>query len=149
MMYRALYEANEQNDVLHVGIAEVTTVENEVGAFLSSLDKELREKVDTLFGKVARAYEIQGFLFGGTVSGSVWNKQTRPSNGQAYGDLTYRGSRPAPVYQIDRKTNQVIAEYKSIGEAARVTKLDDSAIGKACKGKIPSCGGFLWRYIEQ
>ena len=52
-------------------------------------------------------------------------------------------------WQIDRKTNQVIHEYPSIAAASRATGLDDSAIGKVCKGKLPHAGGFLFRYIEQ
>lgn len=148
MIYKDLYELHEQNDVLHVGISEVAIIEDEAADFLRSLDQGLRQRVDLLLGKIARAYEIQGFLFGGTVAGAGWNKKTRPVEGQLYGDVTCRGSTPAPVYQIDRKTNQVIAEFKSISEAARATGGDDSAIAKVCKGKIPSSGGYIWRYIE-
>lgn len=94
---------------------------------------------------------MQGFLFGGLASGAKWNGKTAPEPGDGYGRSVraYHGSTLAPVCQIDRKTNQVIHEYPSIAAAARATGLDDSAIGKVCKGKLPHAGGFLFRYIEQ
>ena len=96
-------------------------------------------------------YEMQGFLFGGLASGAKWNGKTAPEPGDGYGRSVraYHGSTLAPVCQIDRKTNQVIHEYPSIAAASRATGLDDSAIGKVCKGKLPHAGGFLFRYIEQ
>ena len=91
------------------------------------------------------------FLFGGLASGAKWNGKTAPEPGDGYGRSVraYHGSTLAPVCQIDRKTNQVIHEYPSIAAASRATGLDDSAIGKVCKGKLPHAGGFLFRYIEQ
>ena len=101
--------------------------------------------------RLSRAYEMQGFLFGGLASGAKWNGKTAPEPGDGYGRSVraYHGSTLAPVCQIDRKTNQVIHEYPSIAAASRATGLDDSAIGKVCKGKLPHAGGFLFRYIEQ
>lgn len=150
-VYRTLYEKYEQNDVLHVGIQEVVEVEKEIDTFLKSLDRNQRDQLDTLLGRLSRAYEMQGFLFGGLASGAKWNGKTAPEPGDGYGRSVrgYHGSTLAPVCQIDRKTNQVIHEYPSIAAAARATGLDDSAIGKVCKGKLPHAGGFLFRYIEQ
>jgi len=149
MMYRTLYEAYEQNDIFHRGIFEVQVAEAEVGVFLRALDKELREAADTIIGKLVRAYEIQGFLFGGNVAGAKWSSAIGSAVGEKFTARAYCGSTMVPLQQIDRKTGQVVAEYKSIAEAARKTSLDESAIGKAAKGQIPSCGGFLWRKIEQ
>ena len=142
-VYRTLYEKYEQNDVLHVGIQEVVEAEKEIDTFLKSLDRNQRDQLDTLLGRLSRAYEMQGFLFGGLASA--------PEPGDGYGRSVraYHGSTLAPVCQIDRKTNQVIHEYPSIAAASRATGLDDSAIGKVCKGKLPHAGGFLFRYIEQ
>lgn len=143
-VYRTLYEKYEQNDVLHVGIQEVVEAEKEIDAFLKSLDRNQRDQLDTLLGRLSRAYEMQGFLFGGLASGAKWNGKTAPEPGDGYGRSVraYHGSTLAPVCQIDRKTNQVIHEYPSIAAASRATGLDDSAIGKVCKGKLPPCGRF-------
>lgn len=102
-------------------------------------------------GVPSEKFKMQGFLFGGLASGAKWNGKTAPEPGDGYGRSVraYHGSTLAPVCQIDRKTNQVIHEYPSIAAAARATGLDDSAIGKVCKGKLPHAGGFLFRYIEQ
>lgn len=51
----------------------------------------------------------------------------------------------APVLQYDLEGN-FIAEYKSISEASRQTKLVRRCIGKTCKGLNKTCGGFLWKY---
>ena len=67
-VYRTLYEKYEQNDVLHVGIQEVVEAEKEIDTFLKSLDRNQRDQLDTLLGRLSRAYEMQGFLFGGRAS---------------------------------------------------------------------------------
>lgn len=115
-VYRTLYEKYEQNDVLHVGIQEVVEAEKEIDTFLKSLDRNQRDQLDTLLGRLSRAYEMQGFLFGGLASGAKWNGKTAPEPGDGYGRSVraYHGSTLAPVCQIDRKTNQVIHEYPSI-----------------------------------
>ncbi len=148
MIYKALYEMNENDDALHIGISDVQVAEEELAPLLASLSKDLRDRADAIIGKLARAYELQGFLFGGAVAGAAWNRRTRPLTGQTYSPSQYRGSTPAPVCKIERGTGRVLAEYKSLSAAARENGLDDSAIGKACKGKIPSCGGYLWRYMD-
>lgn len=71
-VYRTLYEKYEQNDVLHVGIQEVVEAEKEIDTFLKSLDRNQRDQLDTLLGRLSRAYEMQGFLFGGLASGAKW-----------------------------------------------------------------------------
>lgn len=78
MIYEDLYRQYEQNDVMHRGVCAVELAEKEVDGFLRSLSKELREQADELFGKLARAYEMQGFLFGGTVSGANWAGSPAP-----------------------------------------------------------------------
>ena len=77
-VYRTLYEKYEQNDVLHVGIQEVVEAEKEIDTFLKSLGRNQRDQLDTLLGRLSRAYEMQGFLFGGLASGAKWNGKTAP-----------------------------------------------------------------------
>ena len=62
-VYRTLYEKYEQNDVLHVGIQEVVEAEKEIDTFLKSLERNQRDQLDTLLGRLSRAYEMQGFSF--------------------------------------------------------------------------------------
>ena len=53
-VYRTLYEKYEQNDVLHVGIQEVVEAEKEIDVFLKSLDRNQRDQLDTLLGRLSR-----------------------------------------------------------------------------------------------
>lgn len=62
-VYRTLYEKYEQNDVLHVGIQEVVEAEKEIDTFLKSLDRNQRDQLDTLLGRLSRAYEMDAVLF--------------------------------------------------------------------------------------
>jgi group I intron endonuclease len=40
----------------------------------------------------------------------------------------------------------LVAEYESINEAARLTGLGESTIGKACKGVIKYAYGYFWKF---
>lgn len=51
------------------------------------------------------------------------------------------------VYQIDKNTNEIIAEFKSCAEAAQTTGIAN--IGLCAKGRLKSAGGFLWRYVNE
>lgn len=50
-----------------------------------------------------------------------------------------------PISQYD-KNEQFIATYPSSKEASRQLKLDSSSIIKNCKGKLKTCGGFIFKY---
>ena len=52
-----------------------------------------------------------------------------------------------PVIQFS-KTGELIAEYPSTREAERQTGCNRSSISKCCKGKLKSCGGYIWKYKE-
>lgn len=43
--------------------------------------------------------------------------------------------------------NQIVEVYKSAKEAGQQNNCDASSIGKVCKGKRKTCGGFQWCYI--
>ena len=53
-----------------------------------------------------------------------------------------------PVKQIDMKSNQVIAIYKSIREAERQTGVCSSYISNCVNGKQKYAKGYYWCYIE-
>lgn len=65
-----------------------------------------------------------------------------------------------PVLQIHLDTGEVIAEYESISEAARVMGVKSGNISEVCIGKMKltksgkkylcnSCAGFTWRYKNE
>ena len=49
-------------------------------------------------------------------------------------------------YTLD---NKFIAEYVSINEASRQTKIPDSNIIKCCQHKRKYAGGYIWKYEEE
>ena len=49
-----------------------------------------------------------------------------------------------PVLQIDKNTNEIVAEYPSLREVKR--QLGLTHISECCKGKRKTCGGFKWQY---
>ena len=46
------------------------------------------------------------------------------------------------------KEGEFIAEYPSLVEAERQTGCNRGNICQCCKGKLKTCGGFIWKYKE-
>ena len=54
-----------------------------------------------------------------------------------------------PVLQIDKDTNEVIAEFPSTMEVKRQLGFNHSHIASCCNGKRKSAYGYIWRYKEE
>ena len=54
---------------------------------------------------------------------------------------------PKTVYQLN-KDYKIISVFKSIGEAAKKTKIHQAAISKCCNHNknYPTAGGYIWRF---
>lgn len=52
---------------------------------------------------------------------------------------------PKKVNQYDKDMN-LIAEYPSINNAAKLNNLSYSNISKCCNNKVISVGGYIWRF---
>lgn len=50
------------------------------------------------------------------------------------------------VIQICSKTLQEIEVYESVTEASKKTNLFKSGISACAKGKLKTCGGYIWKY---
>lgn len=63
---------------------------------------------------------------------------------------THKSGKPIkPVLQYT-KDNKFVAEYISISEASRQTKIPDSNISRCCQyKKYKSAGGYIWRYKKE
>jgi len=64
MEYKTLYALYEDSIEMHQNTIDTERTEQELDKFLHSLDTETMFRFDALAGKLARAYEMQGFLFG-------------------------------------------------------------------------------------
>ena len=51
------------------------------------------------------------------------------------------------VAQIDKKTNEILAVYESMAEAARICNVSYAGIYNVCRGKAKTSGGFIWKNI--
>ena len=52
-----------------------------------------------------------------------------------------------PVIAIDKRTG-LIVEFPSAMEAERCTSIYHGSIIKCCQGKLNSCGGFYWMFVN-
>lgn len=52
-----------------------------------------------------------------------------------------------PVVQYDRQLN-FVQEYPSAREAQRQTGIPNGNIGKCCRNKTASAGGYIWKYKQ-
>ena len=51
-----------------------------------------------------------------------------------------------PVEKIDPKTNEILAWYPMITEAAEANYCYGGSITKACRGQLQIVGGYKWQY---
>ena len=54
-----------------------------------------------------------------------------------------------PVLQIDKNTNEFIAEFPSIHQVERQLGINNAHISKCCLGKRNTAGGYKWKYKEE
>lgn len=60
--------------------------------------------------------------------------------------LTNRSEKSKPVLEIDKNTNEVIAEFPSVREVKRQFGYDQGFISACCRGENKSAYGFKWKY---
>lgn len=53
------------------------------------------------------------------------------------------------VYQIDRRSNEIIKKWSSIIEAADALGIRSNGISAVCNKRSKSCGGFYWKYVNE
>jgi hypothetical protein len=74
--------------------------------------------------------------------GKLKSEETKQKMSQA---LKGKGIKPILQFTLD---NIFIREWDSATTASRELNINQSNITKVCKGKIKTCGGFIWRYKE-
>lgn len=53
------------------------------------------------------------------------------------------------VYQIDKKTNEIIQKFSSPMEASRATGINNVGITNCCNKKQKTSGNFIWKYVKE
>lgn len=56
--------------------------------------------------------------------------------------------RSKPVYQIDRTSGEIIAEFENQSIAAKTLKTSQGNIGSVLLGKRNHAGGYIWKYKD-
>ena len=64
-------------------------------------------------------------------------------------EANVNGKMSKSVLQIDKDTNDVIAEFPSTKEVERQLGFYNSHISECCKGKQKSAYGFIWKYKQK
>lgn len=79
------------------------------------------------------------------------DSMTEEERKQVYGahNIGRTPSNAKPIYQIDKDTNKIIAEFKSAGEAAISLGINNSAnIRRTANGTGKTAYGYKWRWKE-
>jgi hypothetical protein len=53
-----------------------------------------------------------------------------------------------PIYQIDKETGEVIAEFESLSQADRITGISFGNISNNIRGHNKTAGGYVWKTKE-
>ena len=62
--------------------------------------------------------------------------------------LKWRGKSGSYLVEQRKLNGELVATYKSQGDAARVTGVHREAINMCCAGRRKSSGGFCWNYTK-
>lgn len=98
-----------------------------------SFDDKKRKEVNSKAGKIGG--KVTGNL---NVESGHWAKCHELAKEVCY----------IPVLQCNKKTGEVIKEWKGIKVAADKLKISHTAINNNLKGLSRSSGGFIWKYKE-
>lgn len=131
------------------------------------MSEETKKKIKTSQKRTILQYDLENKFIAewGTIKDaaiSIGLKSTSPirqcltgKSKQSHGYIwKYKDSLPVKekkqkraVLQYDLDGN-FIKEFNSLKEASESCKTTDSAIGRCCKGKYKSAGGFIWKYKD-
>lgn len=76
--------------------------------------------------------------------GKHHSEETRKKIGE---NFINRKDQSKPVLQIDKITNEVIAEFPSVSEVKRQFGFSQGHISDCCLGKCKTHKGFIWKYV--
>ena len=83
----------------------------------------------------------------GKICGKIWGKIRGKILGKKYGAIN--GKKCSKLILQFTKSGEFIKEWPSAHEADRHLGIARSSIGKCCKGRSKSAGGFVWRYAHR
>lgn len=120
---------------------------NQVFSETSKLKRSASIKLGVKLGTISykeRGAKISQSKKGVPVKQETKNKISKKLKGQKI-SLATKLKKSKPILQLSLN-NEVINEYYSLSEAARILKISKGAIQNACCGRRKTAGGFKWQY---
>lgn len=112
---------------------------NFIQSFSSAHEAQRKTKIQfTNICKVCRGERPQA---GGFIWSYIYYEYVKP--------ITTYVKRNTKVAKLNIETGEIIEIYNSAKEAKRKTGINDTSIGRVCKGLSKSAGGFFWKYIDK
>ena len=125
------------------------------GYLRTTLQKDGKQKQDYIHRIVAKAFipnpenkptvnHIDGDKDNNRVSNLEWATYLENNLHAIKNHLHRHYTRRVKQYDLQ---GNLIAEYKTILEASRVTGVNTAGIGDTCRGTYKKSGGYIWRYF--
>ena len=109
------------------------------------LQKEYGYPVDKHpYWKTIQMATLESISKGGKITGMIQG----PRNVESGLLKRLSDAQRTPILQYT-KTGEFIKEFVSQAEAARELNLFATSITAVCKGKLKTCGGFVFRYVNE
>ena len=102
---------------------------------------------EALHSKYSKEKTLEWANMGGTY-GHIQGKKNVESGHWAKCHELAKEACYVPILQCDKKTGEIIKEWKSAKIAAKELGLSNTAISNNLTGGTKSSGGFIWKYKE-
>lgn len=104
--------------------------------------------------KISHANKGNKYCVGRVLSEETKSKISNANKGKTHSEeakskmIESHSMKRKGVIQIDPETLEVIREFRSAYEAEQILNIKRQGIGQACKGKIKTAYGYIWKYAE-
>lgn len=129
---------------------------NSNGYYQISLTKDGKYTVKTIHRLVAEAFLPNHFnlpqvnhIDGNKTNNNVENLEwcTSLENIRHAHKMKLTPNIARKVQKLDKNTNKILCEYKSVHEASIIEKIDETSIRRCCNSVRKSAGGYSWKNI--
>lgn len=138
---------SEYNSILNASLINNISNSN-ISSVLSKKTKSAGKLIWLYYDEYINLLEddINKIILNVKDTGKKGGKETRFEEGHTPWNKGLNFTRPGKtVYQYDKNMN-LIAEYESCAEAARVINGNQDSISNCCRGKSKSSANFIWKY---
>lgn len=142
--YQSGYNATEGGNESHIHLGQPIEVYDLDGSYIREYPNITEAAKDI---GVSRNV-IYGILYGDRLSAKGCQFKLKKDTHIKIGKYSNRQGGKIPIKQYD-KNNNFIQEWESAALAAKTLNLDASSITKCLKGKLKTCGNYIWKYKDK